>query len=221
MVPTGTILEIAPGYGRWTQFLKDLCDRLVIVDLTEACIDHCRQRFAGDTNISFHVNDGRSLSMVEDGSVDFAFSFDSLVHADPGVIGGYLEELAEKLAPEGVGFIHHSNAGSLRRVSEISRRVPDRVFGPLMRHGVIVNLAAWRDTQMTAATFRHQCERVGLSCIAQELVSWEYGLYLLDSFSIFTRQGSRWDRPLRLTRNPLFVAEARRMASVYAATPHG
>jgi len=32
-VPTGTILEIAPGYGRWTQYLKDLCERLLVVDL--------------------------------------------------------------------------------------------------------------------------------------------------------------------------------------------
>ena len=34
-VPTDTILEVAPGYGRWTAFLKDLCKRLIIVDLAE------------------------------------------------------------------------------------------------------------------------------------------------------------------------------------------
>jgi 16S rRNA A1518/A1519 N6-dimethyltransferase RsmA/KsgA/DIM1 with predicted DNA glycosylase/AP lyase activity len=38
-VPTGTILEIAPGFGRWTRFLKDVCDRLVVVDLAERCIE--------------------------------------------------------------------------------------------------------------------------------------------------------------------------------------
>src|SRR3954466_7997689 len=73
-LPTGTILEIAPGYGRWTQYLKDLCDELVIVDLTDGCIEHCRRRFADSHNIEYHVNDGRSLEMVEDGSVDFVFS---------------------------------------------------------------------------------------------------------------------------------------------------
>src|SRR5205807_774882 len=57
MVPAGTILEIAPGYGRWTQYLKDLCQRLVIVDLTEKCITHCRERFADSGNIEYHVND--------------------------------------------------------------------------------------------------------------------------------------------------------------------
>jgi hypothetical protein len=34
-----TILEIAPGFGRWTKYLKDLCDRLVVVDLAPKCID--------------------------------------------------------------------------------------------------------------------------------------------------------------------------------------
>ena len=32
--------------------------------------------------ISYFVNDGRSLAMVPERSVDFAFSFDSLVHVD-------------------------------------------------------------------------------------------------------------------------------------------
>ena len=100
-LPTGTILEIAPGYGRWTQYLKDVCEQLVIVDLTESCIAHCRERFSDATNIAYHVNDGRSLEMVEDGSVDFAFSFDSLVHAEADVLEAYLGQLARKLSPDG------------------------------------------------------------------------------------------------------------------------
>src|SRR4030088_2097980 len=67
-VPPGTILEIAPGYGRWTQYLKDLCDRLIVVDLAERCILHCRERFADSPNIDYHVNDGRSLEMLADRS---------------------------------------------------------------------------------------------------------------------------------------------------------
>src|SRR3954454_17573590 len=113
-VPTGTILEIAPGYGRWTQYLKDLCERLLVVDLAPQCIDHCRERFSEADNISYHVNDGRSLEMVEDHSVDFVFSFDSLVHAEADVIDAYLGQLARKLTPNGAGFIHHSNAGACR-----------------------------------------------------------------------------------------------------------
>ena len=96
-VPTGTILEIAPGYGR-TQYLKDLCDRLIVVDLAERCIFHCRERFADASNIEYHVNDGRSLEMVPDDSIDFAFSFDSLVHVQTDVLASYLQQLSQKLA---------------------------------------------------------------------------------------------------------------------------
>ena len=46
-LPADTILEIAPGYGRWTEFLKDYCTSLMIVDLSEKCIKACRERFPG------------------------------------------------------------------------------------------------------------------------------------------------------------------------------
>jgi SAM-dependent methyltransferase len=218
LVPAGTVLEIAPGFGRWTEYLKDLSDRLVLVDLTEKCINHCRERFAEADNITYHVNDGRSLAMIEDRSVDFVYSFDSLVHAEPDVIDGYLEQLATKLRPDGVGFIHHSNAGALKRLSSLTRRLPGRALHPLVRRGIAVNLPAWRDVSMTAIRFRQQCGAVGLSCVAQELVSWETGPYLIDCFSTFTLSGSRWDRPSRVLRNPMFVAEARRMARLYAGS---
>ncbi len=45
-LPTGTILEIAPGFGRWTHYLKDYCQDRWIVDRSSECIEACRQRFA-------------------------------------------------------------------------------------------------------------------------------------------------------------------------------
>jgi SAM-dependent methyltransferase len=218
MLPAESILEIAPGYGRWTEYLKDLTEHLVIVDLTEKCIEHCRDRFASSANIAYHVNDGRSLEMVEDDSIDLVFSFDSLVHAEPEIIGGYLEQLARKLRPDGIGFLHHSNAGTVKRLSALTRRIPNRFFEPLVHRGVAVNLSAWRDDRMSAALFREQCSDAGLMCVGQELVSWEFGGYLIDCFSVFTRSGSRWDRPMQLLRNPMFVAEARRMSRLYAGS---
>src|ERR1700720_2753814 len=32
-LPASSILEIAPGYGRWTQFLQRLCQSMVAVDI--------------------------------------------------------------------------------------------------------------------------------------------------------------------------------------------
>jgi len=39
------------------------------------------------------------------------FSLDSLDHAEGDVMEAYLGQLAHKLTPNGVGFIHHSNLG--------------------------------------------------------------------------------------------------------------
>ena len=216
-VPTGRALEIAPGYGRWTQYLKDLADELVIVDLTERCIESCRARFADSTNIEYHVNDGRSLDMVEDGTIDFAFSFDSLVHVEADVLGAYLGQLARKLKPDGIGFIHHSNAGVYEPVTRLAMRAPERVRRALVNRGVLIDVYAWRARSATGRRFVEQCEQAGLACVSQEQINWHTGPYLMDAISVFTPRGSRWERPLEVVRNPRFRSEADRQRKLYAA----
>ena len=213
-VPTGSLLELAPGFGRWTQYLKDLCDELVVVDLAERCIEACRERFASERHIAYHVNDGRSLEMVPDDSVDFVFSFDSLVHAEGDVLDAYLEQLATKLRPDGVGFVHHSNMAAFRGRAALARRVPPRLRAPLTARGVLVNSYAWRAESVSAESVAAQCERVGLVAISQEKINWEYGRQTIDALTTFTRRGSRWDRPPVVTENPRFMDEARRMADL-------
>jgi SAM-dependent methyltransferase len=219
-MPTQTILEIAPGYGRWTQYLKDLADRLIAVDLSEQCIEYCRERFAGSANIDFHVNDGRSLEMVDDGSVDVAFSFDSLVHADPDVLAEYLRQLARKLKPTGVGFIHHSNLGEYRGMNAFSRRVPNRLRAPLVRRGVLIDVYAWRSDRMTASKFADFCEQAGLRTVSQELITWEHGPFLMDALSVFAPRSSTTGSPT-VIKNRDFNRGARRMAALYAQGPGG
>lgn len=220
-LPTGTLLEIAPGYGRWTQYLKDHCQRLVVVDLAENCIDHCKKRFAGASNIEYHVNDGRSLDMVRDQEVDLAVSFDSLVHVNADVLGAYVRQLGDKLSPDGVGVIHHSNMGSYRRIAALARCAPASVLGRMMRSGLVVDLAAWRSEDVTAESFAALCESAGLVCVSQELISWERGFWLSDTVSIFTPLGSQWVRDRTVVRNPFFGREARRFAASYARTGYG
>ena len=192
-LPASRILEIAPGHGRFTQYLKDLCDELVIVDLTAECIDVCRERFREASNISYHVNDGKSLDFVHDGSLDFVFSFDSLVHAEADVLEAYVHELGSKLAPNGLGFLHHSNVEAYRdpKTGELNCENPH-----------------WRGERMSARLFREYCEAASLECISQELVNWGGLHYLTDSFSVFTPKGSRYARPTEVVENSGFMAEA-------------
>ena len=123
-VPTNRILEIGCGYGRWTQYLKDLCKNLIVIDLSEECIKASKQRFAECSHIEYHVNEGKSLDMIPNFSVDFVFSFDSLVHADEAVMKAYICQLHRIINNDGVAFIHHSNLGEYRTLYSRIRSIP-------------------------------------------------------------------------------------------------
>jgi ubiquinone/menaquinone biosynthesis C-methylase UbiE len=224
-LPASAVLEIAPGFGRWTEFLLEHCDTLTAVDVASKCVEGCRERFAHYPQARFETNDGQSLPMVEEESIDFAFSFDSLVHVESDVLIGYLAELARTLKPEGVAFLHHSNYGSYRRSAHAFAplqttldRLPAVGRAGLMRTGVYRG-AHWRASSVSASSFAELSEAAGLHCVGQELVNWEGGVVLLDSMSVVTRPGSRWDRPNSVVKNRLFRLEARsirRSGSVYS-----
>ncbi|MBY0496288.1 MAG: class I SAM-dependent methyltransferase [Cyanobacteria bacterium] len=194
-LPAHSILEIAPGYGRWTEMIKAHCEKLIVVDLADSCIEACKKRFHKDTHISYHLNDGKSLAMLQDATIDFAFSFDSLVHAEADVIDSYLAQLARKLTPNGVGFFHHSNIGVY--VDPSTGELPD-----------FLDNTPGRATSMTARRFTECCSAVGLRCIAQELINWETSTAITDCFSLFTRRDSHWARPNRVLINKRFAEEA-------------
>jgi ubiquinone/menaquinone biosynthesis C-methylase UbiE len=216
-VPVGSILEIAPGFGRWTNYLRHHCSQLTIVDLAPQCIEACKQRFSEDSHIKYHVNDGTSLEMVPDKSIDFVYSFDSLVHVESDVIESYLAQLANKLKPNGVGFIHHSNIGEYAaRDFSPNKRLHRKVRTFLTQMGYYDNSHA-RAFSMTAGLFESLCQKAGLQCISQEVVNWG-GKRLIDCLSVFTLSDSDLSRPNRVVRNPDFMTEAdlaKRTACLY------
>jgi SAM-dependent methyltransferase len=214
-LPTGTLLEIAPGYGRWTQKLKDLCEQMYLVDLASKCIETCRRRFSDCSHLHYHVNDGRSLDAVPDGAVDLAFSFDSLVHVERPVMRSYLGELARVLADDGVAFLHHSNLGEYARRLRLIEKLP--LVARLERWGLVERNPHYRSPDVSARTVEEDAGQMGLRCISQELVNWG-SRRLIDCFSVITRAGSRWDRPNRVVRNRRFwdeIHEAARLSLSY------
>jgi SAM-dependent methyltransferase len=206
-LPTGTILEIAPGFGRWTHYLKDYCEELWAVDKSSQCIEACRQRFAANSHVHCHLNDGRSLSMIPDASIDFVFSFDSFVHPNRDVIEAYLRELGTKMKIGGKGFIHLSNFGEY--IDTPRERLPEALAKPLIKLRIL-DWAHHRNPGMSADLFRALCAQHGLHCISQELVNWR-GRRLIDCLSLFVRSDSAPQEPTRIIRNPNFMREAARI----------
>lgn len=187
-LPTSRILEIAPGHGRWTHFLAQYCKELSIVDLAPACIEACKKRFANYDHISYHVTDGLHLDFLKPSSIDFVFSFDSLVHCDLEVLDSYLSYLQQALSPNGVGFFHHSNGAALPQVGQ-----PD-----------FSKIPGGRSTNVSAEIFEQLCRKHQLRCIGQEIINWN-SADLIDCLSLFCRPGSRWDRANQVFVNRTFL----------------
>ena len=151
-LPARKVLEIAPGFGRWTQFLLRHTEELYGIDLNPKCIQRCVQRFSAYDRAHFIQNDGFSLEMVGDETIDFAFSFDSLVHAEIAVVTAYCQQIVRKLSATGVAFIHHSNAAN-----GVDPQDPN---------------ASGRAQSVSSQAVREIVEKAGGRVIMQEEINW-------------------------------------------------
>jgi ubiquinone/menaquinone biosynthesis C-methylase UbiE len=117
------ILEIAPGFGRITQFLSILAGELIVVDLNPLCIEKTKEKLKNHV-LAYFVNDGKSIPKVRDNSQDLVFSYDSFVHMHANVTEEYIKEIYRVLKPGGQAFIHHSwlYGGSDNSVDNIAGR---------------------------------------------------------------------------------------------------
>ena len=112
IVPHATgkaVLEIAPGHGRWSEYIIKVAEHVIMVDLSPNCIEICRKRFGDANNIEYHVNDGKSLPAHLTSEIDFVWSYDSFVHMDSDVIHAYFREFNRVLKSGGTAIIHHAN----------------------------------------------------------------------------------------------------------------
>ena len=188
LLPTERILEIAPGFGRWTRFLLPVCKSYVGIDISGGCIAACQDRFKDNKSARFYQNDGLSLDMA-DGTFDLIFSFDSLVHAEDNVIAAYIPQIMRKLrAPTGVAFVHHSNIAGLPVGTEIKHARAASVSA-----GLVADLVAYH----------------GGKIIVQECVNWDAtSLDLTDCFSLFGREDHPNSTVAVQLKNPRYMDEA-------------
>lgn len=205
-LPAASILEIAPGHGRFTPYLLEHCQTYRGIDLSPSCVEICRQRFPETT---FESNDGRTLPSVKDASVDFIFSFFSLIHADIPTMRSYLEEFARVLTPTGSGFIHHSNLAEhqsyFRRIARLPRRLREWLF----KMGLI-DLPQWREPTVSAEIVARLAQESGLFAVTQEAVN--FGSHrTIDAFTSFVRADIAPPKSTQIWDHPGFMHEAMRI----------
>jgi len=159
--------------------------------------------------------------MVESGSIDFVFSFDSLVHAEADVMASYSREIARVLKRDGSAFIHYSNFESVVRhsllypVGKRVRKVLTRIGGRVSKAVANIHYAPiWRASTMSADKMRAFAADAGMSCMKQEIIPWGNVRRLTDCMStiVNTPGGS-----CEVIKNPRFMVEAaaiKRLSSI-------
>jgi|SRR5665213_3376110 len=103
------VLDLAAGHGRNSARLARHGKKITIVDINPDNIRFCKQRFVGDSRFAYVCNDGAVLNGIEDNSITFFYTFDSMVHFDIEIVLSYLKEAFRVLAPGGRAFFHYSN----------------------------------------------------------------------------------------------------------------
>lgn len=164
------VVDFAAGYGRNSIKLREVADRIIIVDINQECVTVCRQRFADDDRFEFLQNDGATLNGIADDTVSLLYSFDAMVHFEPEVVRAYMPEFYRVLRPGGYGFCHHSNyTGN-----------PGGNFleSPHLRN------------YMSKELFADYCREAGLEVVEARVIDWGDGPYYqpdLDCLTLFRR----------------------------------
>ncbi len=109
IAPETVALEIGAGGGRWTRYLLD-AKEIVVVELNDEFFPYLENRFPDAAGkLRFYRTSGYELRGVEAESVDFVFSFGTFVHIDPDGIDAYLGEIRRVLRPGGIGALHYAD----------------------------------------------------------------------------------------------------------------
>lgn len=164
MLNGADLLEIAPGRGRITKYLLQTSKSYVGYDLSPYCIEYLQSTYDEE----FFLNNGKSFPNTADDSVDFIFSWDSLVHADEPILFDYAKESLRVLRDDGVAFIHHSNNDSINYAGN----------------------PHWRG-HLQADSLKKHIEELGGHVILQEFITWDDDLReYSDCITLFSKHGN-------------------------------
>ena len=105
-VPCRSILEIAPGFGRWTRFLVGLCQTFTGVDISDVAIEKAKRRTEENGRAHkcrFLQSDIATYEPAQ--KFDVILFRDSIYYLDPSGIGAILERYGQWLNPGGVFIV--------------------------------------------------------------------------------------------------------------------
>lgn len=106
---TDTVLELGCGAGRIGRQIAPRCGRWIGVDISPNMIRVAGQRLADHGNVRLELLERTRLDMIDDGSVDKAYTVAVLCHMDKEDLFLYLREIARALKPGGRAYLETWN----------------------------------------------------------------------------------------------------------------
>lgn len=103
------VLELGCGIGRIGKELAIDCKHWIGADISENMINGAQQRLQSLNNVSFHTLPSNNLSVLEDASIDKAYSIAVFCHLDKEDLFNYLRELRRVVKPGGTIFVETWN----------------------------------------------------------------------------------------------------------------
>ena len=103
-----TALEIGCGGGRITAVAAPQFKHIYASDVSNEMLKSAKQKLT-NSNISYHVLDGFTLSEFEPNSIDLVYSHDVFVHFSALQVYPYFKEIKRVLRPGGLGLISFYN----------------------------------------------------------------------------------------------------------------
>ena len=103
------VLELGCGIGRIGKELAVDCKHWIGADISENMINGAQQRLQSLNNVSFHTLPSNNLSVLEDASIDKAYSIAVFCHLDKEDLFNYLRELRRVVKPGGTIFVETWN----------------------------------------------------------------------------------------------------------------
>ena len=190
-LPRNHIYEIASGLGRWSEFIEHYCKKLTLSDVSSEAMNFLEAKYKYKDHVFCVKTDGKTINTSH--TIDFLFSFDSLVHCDLDVNEAYIDEFKKKSTESSICLIHHSNLGAW----------PDNLKEN--KHN------GWRSKNVSAEKIFDKIKKNNLYLISQEVIDWGGGDFeqFLDCITIIASRKNQVES--KFIENNKFMKVAKRV----------
>jgi ubiquinone/menaquinone biosynthesis C-methylase UbiE len=134
--PDQAAVEIGPGGGRWTRYLRSF-KVVYAVDYSQAMLDELKRNFGRCRNIRFIKNNGTDFPGIPERSIDYLFSFGTFVQFDLDVIDAYLVSIKSIMKPAANIVIQYSDKTKImsQLLEGSSENTPEMMRGAVQAQG--------------------------------------------------------------------------------------